>query len=55
MRQRLWKKSEKGLKKRGKSDIIDWFNAYRDINKQNAALQETTNTSYQKGALKNDL
>lgn len=38
-----------------KSDIIDWFNSYRDINKQNAALQETTNTSYQKGALKNDL
>ena len=41
--------------KEPKSDIIDWFNAYRDINKQNAALQETTNTSYQKGALKNDL
>ncbi len=38
-----------------KSDIIDWFHSYRDINKQNAALQETTNTSYQKGALKNDL
>lgn len=38
-----------------KSDIIDWFNNYKDINKQNAALQETSNTSYQKGALKNDL
>lgn len=38
-----------------KSDIIDWFNSYRDINKQNAALQETSNTSYQKGTLKNDL
>ena len=38
-----------------KSDIIDWFNLYRDINKQNAALQETSNTSYQKGILKNDL
>ena len=37
------------------SDIIDWFNNYKDINKQNAALQETTNTSYQKGTLKNDL
>ena len=38
-----------------KSDIVDWFNDYRDINKQNSALQETTNTSYQKGVLKNDL
>ena len=39
----------------GKTDIVDWFNNYRDINKQNAALQETSNTSYQKGILKNDL
>lgn len=38
-----------------KSDIVDWFNNYRNINKQNAALQETSNTSYQKGVLKNDL
>ncbi|MDE7170163.1 MAG: ribonucleotide-diphosphate reductase subunit beta, partial [Mucispirillum sp.] len=38
-----------------KSDIVDWFNNYRNINKQNAALQETSNTSYQKGILKNDL
>ena len=38
-----------------RSDIIDWFNNYRNINKQNAALQETSNTSYQKGVLKNDL
>lgn len=38
-----------------KSDVIEWFNNYRNINKQNAALQETTNTSYQKGSLKNDL
>lgn len=38
-----------------KTDIIDWFNNYRNINKQNAALQETSNTSYQKGTLKNDL
>ncbi len=38
-----------------KTDIIDWFNNYRNINKQNAALQETSNTSYQKGVLKNDL
>ena len=41
--------------KEKKSDIIDWFNTYRDINKQNAALQEATNISYQKGTLKNDL
>ena len=41
--------------KEKKSDIVYWFNSYRDINKQNAALQETTNTSYQKGTLKNDL
>lgn len=38
-----------------KTDTIDWFNNYRDINKQNSALQETSNTSYQKGMLKNDL
>ena len=38
-----------------KSDIIDWFNDYRDISKQNAALQEATNISYQKSVLKNDL
>ena len=38
-----------------RTDIIDWFNNYRNINKQNAALQETSNTSYQKGILKNDL
>ena len=41
--------------KEKKSDIIDRFNTYRDINKQNAALQEATNISYQKGTLKNDL
>lgn len=41
--------------KEKRSDIIDWFNTYRDINKQNAALQEATNISYQKGTLKNDL
>ena len=41
--------------KEKKSDIIDWFNTYRDINKQNAALQEASNISYQKGTLKNDL
>ena len=41
--------------KEKKTDIIEWFNNYRNINKQNAALQETSNTSYQKGVLKNDL
>lgn len=41
--------------KEEKTDIIDFFNNYRNINKQNAALQETSNTSYQKGTLKNDL
>ena len=41
--------------KEEKTDIIEWFNNYRNINKQNAALQETSNTSYQKGVLKNDL
>jgi len=38
-----------------KSDIIDWFNAYRDINKTQIALQEADNLAYQKGAMKNDL
>jgi ribonucleoside-diphosphate reductase beta chain len=38
-----------------KSDIIDWFNDYRDLNKTQVALQEADNTNYQKGALKNDL
>jgi len=37
-----------------KSDIIDWFNEYRNLNKTQVALQEADNTNYQKG-LKNDL
>lgn len=37
------------------NSITNFFENYRSINKQNAALQETTNTSYQKGTLKNDL
>ena len=32
-----------------------FFDNYRNVNKQNAALQETDNTSYQKGQLTNDL
>lgn len=38
-----------------KSEIIDWFNDYRNLNKTQIALQEADNTNYQKGALKNDL
>jgi len=38
-----------------KTDTIDWFESYRDINKSNTMLQEASNTSYIKGGLKNDL
>ncbi len=38
-----------------KSDIIVWYNEYRDINNQNASLQETSNISYNKGIMKRDL
>ena len=38
-----------------KSDLIDWYERYRNINLQNAALQEVSNTMYQKGVTKNDL
>lgn len=38
-----------------KSDIIDWYNRYRDINSTASALQESDSLSYQKGKLKNDL
>lgn len=38
-----------------KSDIIDGFNNYKDIQIQNTAGQEAENSSYQKGALNNDL
>jgi ribonucleoside-diphosphate reductase beta chain len=38
-----------------KSDIIDWFNNYRNLNKTQVALQEADNTNYQKGTLRNDL
>jgi len=41
--------------KEEKSEIIDWFNDYRNLNKTQIALQEADNTNYQKGALKNDL
>jgi ribonucleoside-diphosphate reductase beta chain len=38
-----------------KSDVIDWYERYRNINLQNSALQEVSNTMYQKGVTKNDL
>jgi len=38
-----------------KSDIIDWFNSYRNLNKKQINLQEADNTNYQKGQVKNDL
>ena len=38
-----------------KSDIIDWFNKYRDLNSTSTALQEADATNYQKGKLTNDL
>jgi len=38
-----------------KNDTIDWFNTYRQIKNQNASLQETSNVSYNKGIIKNDI
>ena len=38
-----------------KSDVIDWYEDYRNINNQNTAQQETSNVAYQKGVVKNDL
>ena len=38
-----------------KSDIIDWYNRYRDLNNTTTALQEADSTNYQKGKLSNDL
>ena len=38
-----------------KSDIIDWYNKYRDLNGTSTALQEASSTNYMKGKLKNDL
>jgi ribonucleoside-diphosphate reductase beta chain len=37
------------------SDIISWFNKYRDLNGTTTALQEADTTNYQKGKLVNDL
>ena len=38
-----------------KSDVIDWFNKYRDLNGTTTALQEADATNYQKGKLVNDM
>lgn len=38
-----------------KSDIIDWYNRYRDLNSTTSALQESDALNYQKGKLSNDL
>jgi ribonucleoside-diphosphate reductase beta chain len=38
-----------------KNDTIDWYNNYRKIKNQNTALQETSNTSYNKGVIQNDI
>jgi len=38
-----------------KGEAVDWFNTYRKINNQNAALQEVSNISYSKGVVKNDI
>lgn len=45
----------KGLYNEKKSDIIDWFNSYRDLNSTTTALQEADATAYQKGKLVDDL
>ena len=37
------------------SDIINWFDEYRNLNNTQVALQEADATNYQKGMLKNDL
>ena len=38
-----------------KNDTIDWYNEYRKIKNQNTSLQETSNTSYNKGVVQNDI
>jgi len=37
------------------SDIINWYDEYRNLNNNHVALQEAETTNYQKGKLKNDL
>ena len=38
-----------------RSDIIDWYERYRNLNLTTTALQEADATNYQKGKLQNDL
>ena len=37
------------------SDVINWFNRYRDLNSTQVALQESSTMNYQKGKLNDDL
>ena len=37
------------------SEYISWYERYRNLNAQNAALQEVSNSVYRKGVIKNDL
>lgn len=38
-----------------KTDVVQWFEVYKDLNKDNAALQESDLAVYSIGILKNDL
>ncbi len=38
-----------------KDDSLEWFDLYRDIKNQNAALQEVSNNAYNRGVIKNDI
>ncbi len=38
-----------------KDDSIEWFDLYRNIQNQNASLQEISNNQYQKGVIQNDI
>jgi len=38
-----------------KSDVVDWFESYKDINKDNTAQQEAEATNYNIGILVNDV
>jgi ribonucleoside-diphosphate reductase beta chain len=51
----LEKAGYKAIYNEQKSDVIDWYNDYRNIHNQNSALQEISNIAYSKGQLKNDL
>ena len=38
-----------------KTDVIQWFETYKDINKDNSALQESDMAAYSIGIMKNDI